>query len=502
MNRGTYKEESQLVYYRLIALWVLCEAMIGGIIHGLRLPVSGLIVGSCAVICISLIAYYNSSKGAILKATLVVAIFKMMLSPQAPPPAYIAVFFQGLMGEILFWRRRLYPIACILLGILALLESGIQRILVLTIVYGNDLWKSINDFIGKLVKQKQGTNYSLFIGSAYVILHLVAGMIAGWWASVLPMKIKKWNGEESSRIEEMVIAGEKPIRTKRKRHIKTGLLITWIILVLLYIQSYFNIGTALLPASISLKILLRSLIIVFAWVFIAGPLFRQLLHAWLRKKQVHSQAAIQNVLTLLPSTEKLIIFGWKQSARKKGFYRLGEWGKLVVVNALRAEQPALNDSIYILTGPIQTGKTTSLQQWAEKREDVYGILTPIINGKRVFINVHTGEQWPMEASGTDKEVIIVGKYKFSKTGFDKAIETVRSSIQTPGWLVIDEIGPLELKGDGFSDVLDEVRNTRKNYTILVVRDKERMVEKVKNEFRIINPFILENISRLPNHSAF
>ena len=68
-----------LIYYRLIALWVICEAMLGGIIHGLRIPVSGLIVGSASVICISLIAFYNPVKGAILKATLIVAIFKMML---------------------------------------------------------------------------------------------------------------------------------------------------------------------------------------------------------------------------------------------------------------------------------------------------------------------------------------------------------------------------------------------------------------------------------------
>ena len=157
------------IYYRLIALWVLCEAMLGGIIHGLKIPVSGLFVGSSAVICICLIAWYVPQKGAIIKATIIVAIFKMMLSPQAPPPAYIAVFFQGLLGELLFFRnKKFYQLSCILLAVLSLLESGIQRILVLTIVYGNDLWKVINDFINGLTKQKVSTNYSLFIGSAYV----------------------------------------------------------------------------------------------------------------------------------------------------------------------------------------------------------------------------------------------------------------------------------------------------------------------------------------------
>jgi hypothetical protein len=77
----------KLLYYRLVALWVLCEAMLGGIIHGFKIIGSGLLVGSCAVICISLIAYYFPKKGMILKATIIVAIFKMMLSPQSQTTA-------------------------------------------------------------------------------------------------------------------------------------------------------------------------------------------------------------------------------------------------------------------------------------------------------------------------------------------------------------------------------------------------------------------------------
>src|SRR3954471_18113921 len=112
--------EGSLVYYRLIALWVLSEAMLGGIIHGLKIPVSGLLVGGSAVLCISLIAWYVPVKGSIFKATVIVAVFKMMLSPQAPFPAYIAVLFQGVLGELLFWNKRFYKVSCMLFALLAL----------------------------------------------------------------------------------------------------------------------------------------------------------------------------------------------------------------------------------------------------------------------------------------------------------------------------------------------------------------------------------------------
>jgi hypothetical protein len=151
-----------MVYYRLIALWILCETMLGGIIHGAKIPGSGLVVGSCAIICISLIAYSVPSKGFILKATLIVAIFKMMLSSHASPTAYIAVFFQGLMGESLFWNRKFYSVSCVLFGVLVLLESGLQRIVVLTIIYGKDLWQATNTFIHGITRQTTFTNYSFF----------------------------------------------------------------------------------------------------------------------------------------------------------------------------------------------------------------------------------------------------------------------------------------------------------------------------------------------------
>jgi ABC-type thiamin/hydroxymethylpyrimidine transport system permease subunit len=262
------------IYYRLIALWVLCEAMLGGIIHGLKIPVSGLFVGSCAVVCICLIAWYVPQKGAILKATIIVAIFKMMLSPQAPPPAYIAVFFQGLMGELLFLQnRKMFKLSCILLAVLALLESGLQRILVLTIVYGNDLWKVINDFINGLTKQKIATNYSLLIGSSYVVLHLATGLFVGWWTSLLPGRIERWKKEGKYKMEiSDVQATTLPAVIKKRKRLRTGLFITWIILIALYVQSYCNIGKPLLPSHIALKIFIRSLIIVLGWIFVIGPL--------------------------------------------------------------------------------------------------------------------------------------------------------------------------------------------------------------------------------------
>ncbi|MFN8290272.1 MAG: nucleoside-triphosphatase [Chitinophagaceae bacterium] len=135
---------------------------------------------------------------------------------------------------------------------------------------------------------------------------------------------------------------------------------------------------------------------------------------------------------------------------------------------------------YILTGPVQTGKTTSLLQGFRNRNDLQGILTPVQNGSRVFMNIHTGEQFPMEALPGEKETLAVGRFHFSKSGFEKATAVIRKAIHTAGWLIIDEIGPLELKGGGFHDVLQEVIAERKGKTLLVVR--EGLTATVQHQF--------------------
>jgi ABC-type thiamin/hydroxymethylpyrimidine transport system permease subunit len=330
-----------LIYYRLIALWVLSEAMVGGIIHALKLPVSGLVVGSAAVICICLIAFYVPHKGAIIKATIIVAIFKMMLSPQAPPPAYVAVFFQGLAGELLFMPSKYYRIVCILLAVLALAESGIQRILIMTIVYGNDLWNAINSFINGLTGQKELTDYSYFIIAWYLMAHLIIGVLVGVWAGILPQQIAYL---ESVQKQYTIMTGPGNgisfLPVQRKTKTRKILFITWAILVLLYLQSLLGIGRPLLPSSMAIRILIRSAIIVLTWFFIVAPLLKQALKKWLEKKKTRSQRDIQQVLELLPATQQLVSKSWQLAREKKGWRRVKLCCKIILANTFHSKDDA------------------------------------------------------------------------------------------------------------------------------------------------------------------
>lgn len=146
--------------------------------------------------------------------------------------------------------------------------------------------------------------------------------------------------------------------------------------------------------------------------------------------------------------------------------------------------------IYFVTGPIRSGKTTMLLKWSAGRDDVYGILTPDKHDRKVFLDLRTKEQFSMETDSNSDESLVIGKFVFDKKNFEKAIQIVRDGILQSGWLIIDEIGPLELKGEGFHDVLKEAIATGKNNLILVIR--EGLFNEVKEYFQleseIFSPF--------------
>lgn len=327
------------LFYRLIALWVLCESVLGGIMHAVKIPFTGIIVSSGAVICICLIAYYVPVKGAILKATIIVAIFKMILSPHTPPTAYIAVFFQGMMGQILFFNLRFFRLSCILLAVLALVESAVQRVLILIVLYGNNFWNALNEFIKKLTGATVITNYSLIVATAYIVIHAFIGLLVGVIAGSIVWQSKSWTIlHQEYLIPYKDEAFNKTIKTgstPKKKKIKYFFIFIWIGLIVLFVQSYFHLGKPLLPSQIALQILLRSILIILTWYFLLSPLVSFLIKRWLRTQQLKSKNDINQIILMLPAARYILLKSWKISSAKKGWKRIIEYCKIVLVNTLR-----------------------------------------------------------------------------------------------------------------------------------------------------------------------
>jgi nucleoside-triphosphatase THEP1 len=141
-------------------------------------------------------------------------------------------------------------------------------------------------------------------------------------------------------------------------------------------------------------------------------------------------------------------------------------------------------NLFLFTGPVHSGKTTYLLEWSRSKNDVRGILTPVIEGKRSFMDIVSGNIFQMEAEAGEEDVFSVGRYIFSKRNFDRALSILEIEIDHPGWLVIDEAGPLELNDQGFANIIRKIihGNYPELKLILVVRDS--LVENIVSHFKL------------------
>lgn len=143
--------------------------------------------------------------------------------------------------------------------------------------------------------------------------------------------------------------------------------------------------------------------------------------------------------------------------------------------------------IFILSGPVQTGKTTRLLNWVQNQDSVDGIIAPVIDDKRHLLHLSSGLQKQLEASANepDNKIVKIGKFRFNTDVFSWACNRLNESISSsPLWLIIDEIGPLELSGKGLAPALTRVLNHPDKIGNLILVIREQLVEQVTDHFQL------------------
>ncbi len=162
----------------------------------MKIPFTGIVVGSTAVILISTIGYFSRRKASsIFRATMVVLLVKAAASPHSPLPAYLSVSFQGLAGALLFGWLPSRRLAAMILGLLALWQGAAQKLLVMTLLYGRPLWEGV-DAVGRWMLDHAGsglfglspTGWVLFL---YIGYYTLGGLITGWLAATLSPEIAR-----------------------------------------------------------------------------------------------------------------------------------------------------------------------------------------------------------------------------------------------------------------------------------------------------------------------
>ena len=155
------------------------------------------------------------------------------------------------------------------------------------------------------------------------------------------------------------------------------------------------------------------------------------------------------------------------------------------------------NKIYILTGPVKSGKSTKLLDWVRDQSDASGILSLFIDSKKHLYSISDNKKKCLETS--NKGDVLVGRYMFDSKVFEWAQKKLIGELQNANhYLIIDEVGYLELKGEGLEPMLSKTIKTieeRDDITLLLVV-RESLVNQVIEHYKLYNTKIISDINIL------
>ncbi|MFA4923844.1 MAG: hypothetical protein WC557_06585 [Ignavibacteriaceae bacterium] len=330
-------------FQKITALWALNEAALGGLLHAFDIPFTGLIVGGVASVLIALLAFFSDKRGSITKATLIVIVIKAVVSPYTPLAAFAAVLIQGLLGELLFSTKKFFAISAVTLAVFSSMYSALQKLFLVTILFGTTLWKSIDFFFNYVLKQLSflgaDIHFSYYLIVFYLMLHLIFGTLFGIIAARIPKIVS--NLTDSSLlipVEKIkIISSESLSSAKKKKKFWFQKLSGIVVLVCLFTAlfiSYFYTGHHSGNASAILITIFRAIGITLLWFFFFGPVALKYFRKLIASNQNKYTLEIESILLTIPYYRKIIQECFTRSSTSSGIARLKLFAKLTLINIL------------------------------------------------------------------------------------------------------------------------------------------------------------------------
>jgi hypothetical protein len=284
--------------YRIAAIWAFAESGLGGLMHAFKIPFTGIFIGGMAVLMLILLAHQTSSKN-IIQMTLLVMLVKLIASPQAPAPAYLAVAFQGFSAALIYFVIPNKKIATILFSTLAMMESALQKIIITTLIYGKAFWEAI-DLFSQSVLKDMGTfsdfQLSWWLISSYCGIYFVWGIFLGFWGLSIQKRKDEMGMQLSLFIKENQIEVPSDFTSNNKKN-SAFLPYVSILVILAMLSVFYFMG---FKSKDLIWVLLRSLFALLFMIFVLNPIIKFYLKRWSENQSDKRKNEIEIIISHLP----------------------------------------------------------------------------------------------------------------------------------------------------------------------------------------------------------
>ncbi len=534
------------------SLWGSIEIIIGSFFHNIRMPLAGTILAVLGISLLVAFGQTWKDKGLFWRAGLIAAVMKSVSPSAILFGPMTGILFEALLFEFAVFLFGRNNIGYLLGGIFALYSVVIHKIFALLILYGLDLVRiteNLYHFIIKQLKFQELTFFEAFfiLSLFYVVLGLIAsisGIIIGNQALRMKADNKPKNKifleDDKDKINTEDHKSSLILLFAHLVFIITVLAITNMIsveiafiLAIIYsgltIYKYkralryfkkpgfwFQIGIFVLISAIfydgfnqdtyftnaglisGLKMGIRAITIVIGFSAISSELRNPFVKALLYRK------GFWQFYTALGLSFSVLPYLMKHSASPKIILKSPL--KALVKNILDAEiileefkSKKKEKKVIIIRGVRHGGKSTFAENLLsilkQNNKKVFGFLAKGIfknNLRAEFFleNINTGEKKLLCKAEGNEEQKKIGRFYFNEKGleFGKKI-LATNNVKDADYILIDEVGPFELKGKGWSESIEQLSEIETHTMIWVVR--KSLVYDILRRFGITHALILD-----------
>jgi hypothetical protein len=219
----------------------------------------------------------------------------------------------------------------------------VQKILILTIVFGNTLWESVDEFtsfvINKFVTEGSDVSiqFSYILIGSYLGLHIVLGFFIGLFAGKLPEKIAEINKSNILDVELInnSISDNELNKKKYKRWWqRPSALLLFLFFITIVILSYIYPDFGSNKAYDIGIMLIRAIVILVLWYTVVGPLILKGLRKYFNRKKSLYSSEITKIVDSFPRLRTIASHSWKLSLQDRGIRRIKSFITYLIASLL------------------------------------------------------------------------------------------------------------------------------------------------------------------------
>ncbi len=258
-------------------------------------------------------------------------------------------------------------------------------------------------------------------------------------------------------------------------------------------------NSALAGFYLGVSINLRAFLMIIGFSSISIEIRNPVIEKWFKKKGMSQfSQSLEAAFRILPFmvaniSEEKKIFKQPVSSVARLIKKADDW-----LERIEKHSTGL-PLVFIIKGEKGSGKTTLLTKTVEclraEGLNIGGILAPGYwseNKRAAFdiVDVCSGNSKKLCSVESNSNNVKIGNFYFEQEGLKFGRQALAlEKVKSLDVCVVDEIGPLELKGEGWSNSLDEIFSGFKNILVLVVRNE--LIEEVCRRWSIQNPVLVE-----------